>query len=160
MKLQLEVLGTKDLERKLPKVVDTVIRPQSGISDSLKKGAQIIVHEARMNVWDLFNTKGDFPSKIQTKIINQYRADIEVRAIYAAVHEYGGTFIITEPQRSFFWAKWYQTGEIMWKALALKATYTIPPRPYLRPAIDAKRQDAIKMAAKDLSVKIAKALRR
>ena len=157
MKTQMKVVGLKDLNQNLAKIVRKVVDPQSGISDSLEKGLWRVVNEARSNVWEAFNTSGDFPKRIRPQKINQYRVDVVVNAVYAAVHEYGGTFTVTERQRGFFWAKWYQSGDPMWKALALSATYTIPPRPYLRPAIDSKQREAIEVAARDLFVKIQRA---
>ena len=71
-----------------------------------------------------------------------------------------GTFTITERQRRFFWARWYATGDEMWKALALSVTYTIPARPYLRPAIDAERTYAMALVADCLAYKMEKAVGR
>lgn len=57
--------------------------------------------------------------------------------VYAAVHEYGARITITAKMRRFFWAKWFETGADMWRALALtkKAFVTIPARPYFAPAL-------------------------
>jgi len=158
MALREKVLGLKDLERDLGKVAAVVVKPQAGIADSLQVGVQIVVDEARRNVWELFDTSGDFPSRIKVRRVNQYRVDLVVDAVYAKVHEYGGTFTITAQQRRFFWAKWYETNDEMWKALALSTRYTIPPRPYVRPAIDTKREEAIEVAAEDLADRIAAAV--
>jgi phage gpG-like protein len=57
----------------------------------------------------------------------------------AAIHQYGGVTHprVTEKSRAFFWAKWFETGETMWKAMALKykvgdtMEIRIPARPYL-----------------------------
>lgn len=158
MKLQMKVLGTKDLDAALSKIVNVVVHPQSGIVDSLQKGAEEIVEDARRRVWEIFDTSGDFPSRIKVRKVNQYRVDVYVDAPYGAVHEYGGTFTVTPLQRAFFWHKFAETGESMWRALALSTTYTIPARPYLRPAIDSKRLSAAKIAAADLATKIKRAL--
>jgi hypothetical protein len=53
-----------------------------------------------------------------------------------------------------------ETGEIMWKALALKGGYTIPPRPYLTPAVKAKDVEAAKETAKQLAIALTDKLRR
>ena len=56
---------------------------------------------------------------------------------YATIHQFGGTFQIpvTEKSRSFFWAKWYETGDDFWKWCALtkqtQFTVTIDARPYM-----------------------------
>lgn len=41
---------------------------------------------------------------------------------YARAHQYGADIVqqVSPLQVSFFWAKWYETKELMWKALALK----------------------------------------
>ncbi|MCX7737477.1 MAG: phage virion morphogenesis protein [Candidatus Kapabacteria bacterium] len=60
---------------------------------------------------------------------------------YAAIHQYGGNITlyipITSKMRKFFWAKYYNTGLVNWKAMALtkkkelKPTIRIPARPYI-----------------------------
>ena len=160
MKLQMKVEGLKALNRDLQAVVNTMVAPQAGIADALEEGLQVTVDRARRHVWELFDTSGDFPSRIGTRKVNQYRVDLYVNAVYAAVHEYGGTFTVTPRQRAFFWHKWNETGDEMWKALALSVTYTIPPRPYLRPAIDETRSEAMRDTAWALRQQLAKQLRR
>lgn len=59
--------------------------------------------------------------------------------MHAAIHQYGGTTHprVTAKSKAFFWAKWYETGETKWKAMALgfkvgeKMTIRIPARPFL-----------------------------
>jgi hypothetical protein len=48
----------------------------------------------------------------------------------------------------------------MWKALALKRGYTIPPKPYLTPAVKDKQADAIKEVAKQLNYALIRKLMR
>jgi len=85
--------------------------------------------------------------------INQFRVDVEVGVPYGAAHEFGVTVTITEKQRDFFWYTFSQTGDEMWKALALSTTYTIPARPYLRPAIDEKSKIAIGVVGQSVTKK-------
>jgi hypothetical protein len=94
------------------------------------------------------NQTGALENSGRVVMVNQYSANVEFAIVYSAVHEYGlENQVITPRQRRFFWAKWYETNEDMWKALALSRTYTIPARPYLRPAIDShQRQAAHEMA--------------
>ena len=49
---------------------------------------------------------------------------------YAAVHNYGHKFKITDKMRRFFWAKYYKSGkkETHWKNLALKRGRIIIPQ--------------------------------
>jgi len=54
---------------------------------------------------------------------------------YAAIHQHGGIIHqdVTEKQRKFFWARWYDTGDEMWKRMALsnELNIIIPRRPYM-----------------------------
>lgn len=66
---------------------------------------------------------------------------ISANSPYAAIHQFGGTLTptipITSKMRKFFWAKYYNTGLVNWKAMALtkkkelKPTNRIPARPYI-----------------------------
>jgi hypothetical protein len=157
----MEVRGLKDLERNLAKITAKVVHPQSGIVAALDDGLrEAIIPEIKRLIYQNFEiVTGEFPAGVTTKKINQYRVDLLVERVYAAVQEYGGTFVITPRQRAFFWAKWYETRDDMWKALALSATYTIPPRPYFRPAIDAKSDEAVQIASDKLADLIAQAVK-
>ena len=157
----MDMVGLSDLRRNFDAIDKVVVDPQSGIAEDIQHGLdEYVIKEARRNVWELFNTEGDFPSRIQTRKLNQFAVVIEVRAVYAAVHEYGGTFTITPRQRAFFWHKWAETEEPMWKALALSVTYTIPARPYMRPALDAYKGYAMAVAASRLAHRMEKAVKR
>lgn len=63
---------------------------------------------------------------------------------YAAIHELTGARPRKTPKsRRFFWAMFYKTNELMWKAMALskKERFEIPARPYLVPAMqDVEKQ--------------------
>ena len=81
--------------------------------------------------------------------------------VYAAMQEFGGVFrrvngqatdertgsafetgVInsefnkTKRMESFFWAMYAETGDDMWKAMALADKITIPAHPYIRPAFE------------------------
>ncbi len=71
-----------------------------------------------------------------------FEVDVIVGVVYGAAHEFGVTVTITPKQRRFFWAMFKKTETDMWRALALSTTYTIPARPYLRPAIDTRKKVA------------------
>jgi phage gpG-like protein len=141
-----EVIGYKDFDKKM-QALAYAVRPQVGLASSLEEGAWEIVAGARHNIGrqTLIDTR-ELENSILPVKVNQYRVDVRVGVPYGAVHEYGGTFTITDRQRRFFWAKYSETNDDMWKALALSKTYTIPPRPYLRPAIDEYKQAAIQAA--------------
>jgi hypothetical protein len=52
---------------------------------------------------------------------------------YARRHEYGGTFPVTNKQAVFFYHKWQETRNEMWKAMSYSRTITTPPRPFMGP---------------------------
>lgn len=58
---------------------------------------------------------------------------------YAGIHERGGQIPVTDAMRRYFWARYMSTEDEGWKALALgaenNATFDIPARPYLEPAL-------------------------
>jgi phage gpG-like protein len=158
MAYQIEVLGLKDLEKNL-KAIAKIIGGNE-LADSLAKGAMEIVWEAQKNVMaqGLYDTMALWKS-IHPKKVNQYRVDVEVgndKVVYGAVHEFGlPNQPITDKQRRFFWAMYAKTKDTMWKALALSTTYTIPARPYLRPAIDTQKRAALTTVAQSLGGKFA-----
>lgn len=153
MAFQTQVIGLRDLERNLKAIAAVVGGAE--LADSLAKGAMEIVWEAQKNVMAQgLHESGDLHDNIRTKKINQYRVDIVVEVPYGATHEYGlDRQVITDLQRRFFWAKYAETKDDMWKALALSTTYSIPARPYLRPAIDTSKKAAILTVAQSLGGK-------
>lgn len=160
VKMQIQALGWKQFQKNVKNINANLINPQSGISNAMVNAIHAtIIPAARRNVYKLFDTTGDFPSRIDTEVINQFRVDIVVRAVYGAVHEFGGTFKVTDKQRRFFWAKHYETKEDMWKALALSKTYTIPARPYLRPALDTQTGAALEMLGEEIYITMKKAVK-
>lgn len=153
---RMQVVGLRDLNENLKRIAKVV----SGVelADSLTKGAQEIVWQAQQNVMKqgLYDTMALHDS-ICTVKVNQYTVDVEAGSKdvpYAAVHEYGlERQLITERQRRFFWAKFAETGDDMWRALALSTTYTIPARPYLRPAVDEMKKAAVLTVGQSLGGK-------
>lgn len=148
------VKGTKELDTKLARLARK-ISPQSGIADVMETGAWIIALEARDNAvkQGLFKS-GELVDSIKPVKINQYRVDIRVGVPYGAAHEFGVTVVITDKQRRFFWYMYITTGDTMWKALALSISYTIPARPYLRPAIDNRKRIALEATGRAMLEKI------
>lgn len=149
------VIGLRDLDDNLKRIAKVVGGVE--LADSLAKGAQEIVWQAQQNVMKqgLYDTM-ELHDTIHSRKVNQYTVNIEVGAVHGATHEYGlERQVITERQRHFFWAKYAETGNEMWKALALSATYTIPARPYLRPAVDEKKKATVLTVAQSLGGKFA-----
>lgn len=56
---------------------------------------------------------------------------------YATLQEKGGSRIVTEKMRRFFWAKFFEGAQPkeMWSALRFKNIIQFPSRPYLEPAV-------------------------
>ena len=54
---------------------------------------------------------------------------------YATLIHEGGVRAVTQKMRSFFWAKWYETGDPMWGALRYKSSITYRPRLFLQRAV-------------------------
>lgn len=80
-------------------------------------------------------------STIEVRLQGKSSIVISANSPYAAIHQFGGTLTptipITSKMRKFFWAKFYNTGLVNWKAMALtknkelKPTIRIPARPYI-----------------------------
>ena len=141
------IRGLSEFTAQMKRVAAMV--PGGDVAEAMKGGAEVILEEAKDNILrqGLVNSGALYESGKVVKV-NQYRVDIIFDKIYAAVHEYGlpkggkGVFSATAKQIRFFWAKFMETKEAMWKALALKKGYTIKPRPYLTPAVMSKQQEA------------------
>lgn len=118
--------------------------PGKMTAKAVRAGAEVILDAAKANVRANFeNQTGALENSGKVVVVNQFSANVEFDIVYSAVHEYGlENQVITDRQRAFFWWKYSETGEGMWRALALSKTYTIPARPYLRPAIDSHKDNA------------------
>lgn len=152
---------TKDFESDLTRIAEGVKPPR--VTEMVKKGADIILDQTQRNILEreLYDS-GDLYDSARLEIMDQFTVAVAVgddKVRYARVHEYGGTFTITDKQRRFFWARFADTGESMWRALALSKTYTIPPRPYLRPAVDEKKKEAVWEMTLELTRYFTKALK-
>jgi len=128
------------------------------MNHAVDAGASVILEAAKANIRANFEPgTGHLEDSGEVSISNNTRADIAFMAVYAAVHEYGlQRQPITDRQRRFFWAMWNAERDDMWKALALSQTYTIPARPYLRPAVDSHQKAAVEVMAKTLRNEIVK----
>ena len=153
MAFQEEVIGAKDLERILARIAKMI--DSDALTEAMMDGAGDVANQARKNAdaQGLRDT-GDLIDSIQPVKVKQNQVDVQVGVIYGATHEFGYTGVVTEKQRAFFWYQYMKTGEDMWKALALSDTYTIPARPYLRPAIDSQKLVGVKLLARTLYHKI------
>jgi len=155
----MNVAGVKEVVATFGDIARAFSPPE--LASLMLVGAEIIAEHARNNVLDqeLVDT-GDLYDSIEAYKINQWSAGVKVSVVYGAVHEFGlERQPITPKQRRFFWAKFKETGESMWKALALSETYTIPARPYLRPAIDENRQETLRAIMREMASVLTKKAR-
>lgn len=94
--------------------------------------------------WELeptLNRSKGLMSTIEVRPQGKSSIVISANSPYAAIHQFGGilkpTIPISLKMRKFFWAKFYETGQENWKALALtkkkelKPVIQIPARPYI-----------------------------
>ena len=162
MTVQSQVTGADALITGIQQYVKSV--GGANMANALGAGAQVIAEATQENILeqDLYDT-GELYDSVEWVKVNQYCVDIRVMAPHAAAYEYGydgGKVVtITDRQRGFFWYKWHETGNDMWKALALSTTYTlaaIPARPYFRPAIDENK----KQVALAIQTELARSLTR
>lgn len=139
--MQVEVYGLKSLGRKFAQAAKVGAPPV--ITEALIEGAEEIRDQIKHNILveqHLYD-EGDMYESVRLDV-SPYAISILVD-FPGVVHEYGlEDQEITDKQRKFFWAKWYETGEKMWKCLALSESYTIPPRPFVRPAFEDKHHSA------------------
>ena len=136
----------------------------ANMATALGAGAQVLLEATQENILEqeLYDT-GELYDSVEWVKVNQYRVDIRVTAPHAAAYEYGygggKEVTITDRQRGFFCFQYQETGNDMWKALALSTTYTlaaIPARPYFRPAIDENK----KQVALAIQTELARSLTR
>ena len=127
------------------------------VEDAAMKGGQVIEMHAKMNASGgrpgLQVDTGNLVNSINTKLVsnNGDRVIVEVGTgvEYAAIHEFGGVInALRSPYLHF---------EIDGKHIATKSV-TIPPRPYLRPAVDENEKDIIKAISASLEKSIERAL--
>jgi len=159
MTFELQATGFKELDANLQSIA-AAFSPKSGVADVLDDGAEVIVIAAKDNATAHGLVKsGELIDSIHTRKVNQYRVDVVVDAAHGAAHEFGVTVTITAKQRRFFWAMWIKSKNGMWLALALSRTYTIPARPYLRPAIDEDKGRALSVMGRSTFLKLRRAVK-
>ena len=158
--MAVQIRGLDELEQQLKRVARIV--SDGDAADALERGGWVIAKQAQENALErgLADTFALVES-IRPVPFGKDRVDIMVGVPYGAAHEYGlPNQPITDKQRRFFWAMWAKTKDTMWKALALSKTYTIPARPYVRPAIDEKKTEAAKEIAIALAIALTDKLRK
>ena len=142
--LRMTVVNAHEVNAIYGQILKAFTPPQ--VAAIMFRGAEDLADEVQDHILqqDLVDS-GDMYDSVKPVKVNQYAAGVEVGVPYAAVHEFGLKHqVATAKQIRFFWAMYRGTGEGMWKALALKGWYTIPARPYFRPAIDQGKHSALK----------------
>ncbi len=98
---------------------------------------------------------GALRDSIRIKSLNPKKIVVGVDGIkYAAIHNEGGTTHprVTDKMRGWAWSKYYETGNDMYKAIALtkksKLTVKIPQRKYLGNSVTLNKQILTKLNPK------------
>lgn len=147
MKVRVEVKGLGELQAAINTQINKL---ESRKSTALRAGAEVIATQIKHNMYGLFEIQsGALYKSVHTTRVS--KEEVEVREgplAYVFAHEFGlPRQPITTRQRAFFWAKFYETLNGMWRALALSETYTIPARPHFRPGVDQSKGDAAQAIA-------------
>lgn len=151
MAFEFTVSGADDIEKTLLKIARVFDGPAA--AEIVLTGAEELKAITQDNIiaQGLFDS-GALLMAVTAMSISSTMARVEIARPYAAAQEFGlPNQPITARQRRFFWAMWKETEEGMWRALALSATYTIPAKPYFRPAIDQGRRMVIMAMAAEAS---------
>ncbi|MBA7515229.1 hypothetical protein ES705_07268 [subsurface metagenome] len=126
------------------------------IEDALMQGGFVFEREIKKNIKSQgLIDSGNMRDSVQARPDPVDRPAVEVgpTVVYAAIHEFGGVTHprVTARMRGFAWHMFYETGEPMWRGLALTKktflTVSIPARPYMRPALDDKGKAAAEAVA-------------
>ncbi len=169
----------KKLESKqLRKVVASLKRVRGKFNDRLLKDASRFGFAALANIKKNYLT-GPRPGKVGV-VTGRLRASMlfttrktsdgpiirfGTNVKYAALHEFGGTVHpkVTQRMRKWAWARYFETGEGMFKAIALtkksQLDIKIEKRPFLVPGVHDKLDAFKKIILKTTKVTIRDALR-
>ncbi len=129
--------------------VELLLEPATELSLSVKK--QILTK-------GLIDTKTLLHS-VHIRVSGETVEVVEGPLAYVLAQEYGlFNQKITPRQRGFFWYSYKQSGDEMWKALALSDTYSIPATPHFRPGITMGRAKAGLTSVKSGEILIRKSL--
>ncbi len=64
---------------------------------------------------------------------------------YARIQEEGGTINVTDKMKRFAWFKYGETGNLMWKAIALSESITIPAHWYMRNTLKDEKRSVLQI---------------
>ncbi len=145
-----DVVDTRELKIKIAELKRSV--SGRAMRQSLLAGGSVVEAEAKRNVrgWGLID-EGRLRGSIAAEAISDHEVLIGTNVIYAAIHEFGGT--ITPKRAKYLRFYWKEIGQ--W---VTTKKVTIPPRPYLRPALDENKDKVIYAFRSTLSSFIGKVL--
>lgn len=110
------------------------------ITKALVEGGEVLRDEIKKNIaatplvdtWELYDS-------VEVRVPDAFEVHVVVDKPYAHAHEYGyKQKEITPKQKGYFWHMYRETGDKMWKCMALKGSYTITRKGYVREAVDTK----------------------
>ena len=149
---KVKVQGLKQLQDTLENLASAA--QGKDVAGVLLEGAYEIQEGIKHQLWrQLLVDGGDLLDSIIVEVIKPNHVEVQSGLPYTLVHEFGlpkggvGMWPATPRQIAFFWYKYSETGKSMWRAMALKGGYTIPPRPYFRPGADEAQPRAVEAIA-------------
>ena len=74
---------------------------------------------------------GNLRRSIHVSIATFRKIEIESGLDYSQIHNEGGVIKISNKQRKYFWAMFYETEDDFWKNMALAKQIVIPKREYM-----------------------------
>lgn len=150
------IIGLDELNKTFSQL-GKLFGPTADVTEHLAAGGMVLQDAIQDNLFgqDLIDTLALVES-IEVVAINNRQVNVQTTSPYSAAHEFGVTVEITERQRRFFWVMHAETGDDMWKALALSETYTIPERAYWRPAVDSEQKRIGMAVAKSMLLALLK----
>lgn len=140
---------------RLEKIGKNAKKIESLIKKNLNKASSDFANKAIRSIKEDYLT-GPRPSKLGVKS-DRLRSSIRFRIkdddkfinisfgtdiIYAAIHEFGGVTHpeVTDKMRAWAWAKFFKTGNELFKGIALtkkdKLTIKIKKRPFMQPGVE------------------------
>lgn len=152
-----QVLGVVELNQKLARLATQV--GGAGTGRALFEGGLVIERgvKKRIKSQGLIDT-GNYRGSVEANKISDSEVSVSSGVVYAATHEFGDRRQVTARQRRFFWAMFADTGDDMWRAMALTDELNYPARPHWRPTLKQDRGDVQKAIAKALRKEIGRAI--
>ena len=145
-----DVVDTRELKIKLAELKRSV--SGHAMRQSLLAGGSVVEAEAKNNIlYEGLIDEGRLRASIAAEAITDNEVLIGTNVVYAAIHEFGGT--ITPKRAKYLRFYWKEIGQ--W---VTTKKVTIPPRPYLRPALDENKDQIVAAFRSTMSSFIGKVL--